>query len=499
MRSPLEIRYRFGPLERRGWVGSLRPGQLVVLSAAVFLTILVVQAFRSGFGLGLAVLVLSLGGLGTFVPLHGRTLNEWLPVVGIFMARRASGRHRYRSGAPEAGTRFGGGDEPVKLPDSIGKVELLSFPFRGVELGVLADRAAGTYSAVIQARARSFVLLDPADKAHRLAGWAGVIAGLAREGSPISRVQWIERTAPDDPDALSRYLRDAIDPSIGLDALPLQSYLRLTHAAAPVTEQHELFVVLQLNASKAGRAIKQAGGKDTGACMVLARELDTMARRLESAEVEVLHALGPRRLAATIRLAYDPHARANLAILGSVDPDRQQGVSPRNAWPLQSEERWGYYRTNDVVHATYWIAEWPRIDVGPDFLAPLLVQTRSMRAVSVTMEPVPPLKAMRAVGFAKTADVADEELRQKLGFLGTAKRRNQADAVARREQELADGHADVRFSGYITVTADNPEALAEACGEVEHAAGQSRLELQRCDGEQELTFSYTLPMGRGLK
>jgi hypothetical protein len=166
---------------------------------------------------------------------------------------------------------------------------------------------------------------------------------------------------------------------------------------------------------------------------------------------------------------------------------------------MRSEEHWSYFRTNDVVHATYWIAEWPRIDVGPDFLAPLLVQTRSMRTVAVTMEPVPPLKAMRAVGFAKTADVADEELRQKLGFLGTAKRRNQADAVNRREQELADGHADVRFSGYITVTADNPEALAEACGEVEHAAGQSRLELQRCDGEQELTFSYTLPMGRGLK
>jgi hypothetical protein len=198
-----------------------------------------------------------------------------------------------------------------------------------------------------------------------------------------------------------------------------------------VTEQHELFIVLQLNAGKAGRAIKQAGGKDTGACMVLARELETMARRLESAEVEVLHALGPRRLAAAIRLSYDPHARANLARLDSVDPDRQGGVSPRNAWPMQTEERWGWYRTNDVVHATYWIAEWPRIDVGPDFLAPLLVQTRSMRTVSVTMEPVPPLKAMRAVGFAKTADVADEELRQKLGFLGTAKRRPRRRALLR--------------------------------------------------------------------
>src|SRR5215208_1000917 len=467
MRSPLEIRYRFGPLERRGWVGSLRPGQLAILSAAVFFTILLVQALKNGLGLLGGVILLSLGALLTFVPLYGRPLNEWVPVIGVFMARKATGRSRFRSRAPEAGTRFAGGDEPVKLPDSIGKVELLAFPFRGVELGVLADRPNHTFSAVIQARARSFVLLDPVDKAHRLAGWAGVIAGLAREGSPISRVQWIERTAPD--------------------------------AAAPVTEQHELFIVLQLNAGKASRAIKQAGGKDTGACLVLARELETMARRLEAAEVEVLHALGPRRLAATIRLSYDPHARANLARLDSVDPDRAGGVAPRNAWPMRAEEHWGYYRTNDVVHATYWIAEWPRIDVGPGFLAPLLVQTRSMRTVAVTIEPVPPLKAMRAVGFAKTADVADEELRQKLGFLGTAKRRNQADAVNRREQELADGHADVRFSGYITVTADSPEALVEACGEVEHAAGQSRLELQRCDGEQELCFSYTLPMGRGLK
>jgi hypothetical protein len=499
MRNQPEVRYRFGPLERRGLIGSLRPGQLLVLGAAVLLTIMVVQALKSGAGLGIGTLILAGGGLASFVPVGGRTFNEWIPVLASFIGRRVTRRHRFRSGAPEAGTRFKGGDIPVSLPDSIGKVELIAFPFRGVELGVIADRANSTYTATIQARARSFVLLDPADKASRLAGWAGVIAGLAREGSPISRVQWIERTVPDDRNGLGRYLREAMDPAIGLDAAPLQSYLRLTQAAGPVTEQHELFVVVQVNASKAARAIKQAGGKDTGACVVLARELETMARRLESAEVEVLHALGPRRLAATIRLAFDPKSRSHLAKLATFDPSREEGVSARNAWPRSTEAHWSYYRTNDVVHSTYWIAEWPRLDVGPDFLAPLLVQTRSMRTVSVTMEPVPPLKAMRAVGFAKTADYADEELRQKLGFIGTAKRRNQSEAVARREQELADGHADVRFSGWITVTADSPDGLAEACGEVEHAAGQSRLELQRCDGEQDLCFSYTLPLGRGLK
>src|SRR6266508_1008260 len=493
MHSPSEIRYRFGPLERRGLIGSLGPGQLLILAAAVLLTIVLVQALKSGAGLGLGLVVLTGGGLASFVPYQGRTLNEWVPVLASFFGRRLSGRHNHRSPAPEAGTRFRGGDVPVSLPDSIGKVELLAFPFRGVELGVIADRSAGTYTATIQARARSFVLLDPADKASRLAGWAGVVAGLAREGSPVSRVQWIERTVPDDRNSLTRYVRDAIDPSIGLDAAPLQSYLRLTQAASPVTEQHELYVVVQVSASK------QAGGRDTGACVVLARELETFARRLEGAEIEVLHALGPRRLAATIRLAFDPHSRPGLARLGTLDPSREEGVSARNAWPRQTETRWSYYRTNDVVHSTYWIAEWPRLEVGPDFLAPLLVQTRSMRTVSVTMEPVPPLKAMRAVGFAKTADVADEELRQKLGFIGTAKRRNQSEAVARREQELADGHADVRFSGWITVTAESVDGLQEACAEIEHAAGQSRLELQRCDGEQDICFSYTLPLGRGLK
>src|SRR5919198_497323 len=467
MRNYSEIRYRFGPLERRGLIGSMRPGQLLVLGVTVLLTIMVVETLRSGAGLALGAMLLSVGGLASFVPFSGRTLNEWVPVVASFLGRKMAGRDQWRSGAAEAGTRFIGGEIPVRPPDPIGRVELLAFPFRGVELGVLADRSNGTYTAVIQARARSFVLLDPEDKAQRLAGWAGVVAGLAREGSPISRIQWLERTVPDDRNALNRYLREALDPSIGLDALPLQSYLRLTQAAGPVTEAHELYIALQLSASKAAKAIKQAGGKDTGACMVLARELDTMARRLEQAEVEVLHALGPRRLAATIRLAYDPNARTNLARLASIDPSREDGGSARNAWPQTTRTYWSHYRTNDVVHCTYWIAEWPRIEVGPDFMAPLLVQTRCMRTVSVTMEPVPPLKAMRAVGFAKTADIADEELRQKLGF--------------------------------IAVTADDTEELAASCGEVEHAAGQCRLEIQRCDGEQEMAFTWTLPMCRGLK
>jgi hypothetical protein len=115
MRSPLEVRYRFGPLERRGLIGSLRPGQLAILATAIFFTILVVQALKSGLGLVGGVLLLSLGALLTFVPLYGRSLNEWVPVIGVFMARKATGRSRYRSAAPEAGIHFAGADCSLRL------------------------------------------------------------------------------------------------------------------------------------------------------------------------------------------------------------------------------------------------------------------------------------------------------------------------------------------------------------------------------------------------
>jgi len=70
--------------------------------------------------------------------------------------------------------------------------------------------------------------------------------------------------------------------------------------------------------------------------------------------------------------------------------------------------------------------------------------------------------------------------------------------VVRREEELADGHAAVRYSGYVTVTAPNLDQLEDGCETTEQAAGQARLELRRLYGDQERAFLCTLPLGRGL-
>jgi hypothetical protein len=114
------------------------------------------------------------------------------------------------------------------------------------------------------------------------------------------------------------------------------------------------------------------------------------------------------------------------------------------------------------------------------------------------MEPVSPLRAARQVAQARTADLADGELRRRGGFLVTARQTREREGVEHRDAELADGHAQYRFSGYVAVTADDAEALRGACAALEQAGGQARMELRRLYGEQDAAWACTLPLGRGL-
>ena len=159
---------------------------------------------------------------------------------------------------------------------------------------------------------------------------------------------------------------------------------------------------------------------------------------------------------------------------------------------------WGRLRTDGTWHTTYWIAEWPRTDVSADFLGPLLLMSDLRRSVAVVMEPVSPLRAARRIEQARTADIADAELRRRGGFLATARRRREEEVLVQREGELADGHGSFRFSGYVTVSATDTETLEDACGRIEQVAGQAGLELRRCYGDQAMAFTCTLPFGRGL-
>jgi hypothetical protein len=173
-------------------------------------------------------------------------------------------------------------------------LDILAAPLHGEEVGIIRDRRANTYTAVLAVRVRSFGLLDREEQERRLSGWGHVLAGLSREQSPIRRLQWVERTVPADGDQIARYLQEERDTTVPLATSSVASYIELVEAAGAVTQDHELFLALQLDARKAWRQIKRLGRGDEGAIALLLRELETLAERLTGVDVQVQGALRPR-------------------------------------------------------------------------------------------------------------------------------------------------------------------------------------------------------------
>jgi hypothetical protein len=477
--------YAFAPLERRGVIAGLRTGQLLVLGAALVIGVGALRSLPDLRGVGLFVALASAAGFASFVPVRGWTVDQWVPVVARRAARvltRAAHRAPTPSGHPECGPAL------CAPPPALGRLRFDVAARPGsTPVAVVRDRGAGTLTAVLAVSGRSFALLDAADKERRLAGWGAVLADLPREGGPVRRIQWLERTVPGDAEALTRHLQRSS--TVPTEHPAFASYADLVAEAGPLGQDHECFVALTVRPSRHGRS--------SPGDAVLLRELRLLEGRLRSAEIDVDHVLGERELGALIRTAFDPWARIDIGRRASLHPDLR-GPRPDSAWPSATVESWASWRTDGTCHATFWVAEWPRLDVGADFLGPLLLHQSAQRTLALTMAPVPPSAGIREAESARTAQAADEQLRHRAGFLTTARRRREAEGVVRRETELSDGHAAYRYIGYVTVTARTLEELEMACGEVVQAAHQCRIELRRLYGAQDAAFACTLPFGRGL-
>jgi hypothetical protein len=263
--------------------------------------------------------------------------------------------------------------------------------------------------------------------------------------------------------------------------LAVDSYRQVAAGAAVDGRVHEAWLIVSVSGLAGLSGLGTIKARDA-----IRRETRLLAGRLRSAELSTEGAV-------------DASAISEIFEAAHAEDGGSRGVVPVRHWrPMADEDHWSVYRAGGTWHATYWIAEWPRIDVGPEFMSPLLLGGRR-RTVSMTMSPIPPDRAAREARSARTSDLADERLRSQAGFLPSARRDRVADGAARREAELADGHVDYRFSGYVTVTSVSRSELDAACAETEQAALSARLEIRRLYGRQREAFTWTLPIGRGLR
>lgn len=494
-------RYRFGPIEHRPLVGPLRTGQFVVLAVGAALGLIALYALRSLVGMVVGLGLLGAATVVIALPIEGRTGEEWTPVAVRWMLRRGKATVGWRSAAPSAGTRVdadGVARHELSLPPELAGLELRAVPYGSGEVAVMRDPHAGTYTAALAVQGGPFILRDSAEQERALDAWGDVLASTARDGSPVRRVQWLEQTAPALGDELAAHFHDARDRAVPLESDLVRSYVELVESAAPSATEHEVLIGVQVDEKRAGRELRRRGGGVEAACDLALREAESLAERLAMAEVTVGGLLRPRQYAAHLRDAYDPFGRRGRERLSLADPGRE-GVEPALMGPAATEESWSHFHSDSAWHTTWWISSWPRSEVGPMFLVPLLMAAGVLRTVAVTIEPVPYSVAMRRAEAAQTAEVADEMARARQGFVTTARTRRRAQAVSRREEELADGHAELRFSGWLRATAPTVEELERAEGDVEHAAALARLGLQRAYGEQTGAFANTLLLGGGLK
>jgi Putative type VII ESX secretion system translocon, EccE len=489
--------YAFGPLERRGILGGVRGGQAAIVAGGALAAILILDDAPSPGGALLALIALAIGAGSAFAPFGGRTVSDWGPVAMRFVARRARGRHRFRSAAATAGSVAGCGGErpgsapPPAAPGALRGVRIVAVTHGERTIGALSEQSGRRMTAVLACRVAAFSLLDHEAQERRLARWGLVLSGSG--ATPIRRLQWIERTAPAQGDELARWVHAERDPAVPLRGTAMiESYLELIGSSTRVAQEHEVLLAVQVDA----RRVRDRGRHAVSQALV--EQTERVARGLEAAEVTVLGALSPGQLGRTVRTAFDPYARAELAGLEAADPDRD-GLSETNAWPLGANEGWDHYRSEGALHTTYWIGAWPRISVSPMFMDALLGHSGAVRTVAVTFEPLPADRSTREIEAAVTRDRADRELRTRFGQSETARQRQAADATMRREAELAAGHGEVRLSGFITVSGRDQEDLHRSCSEVLEHAARARLELHRLYGQQGDAFTFTLPLCRGLR
>ncbi len=540
--------YEFGPIERRGLFGMLRPGQVAMLGVAALSSVGMLYVIPTFAGAGLAVLVTAVALGAAFVPLaEQRTLEQWAgPWLRHQWRERTGINQEYGLGAA-LGVRRGERIAGVAQPAVLAGIEWLSFPLEGRTVGVAKDTTRGGYTSVLRIWGPSFMLLDPAAQEALLDQFGRVLAMQALEGSSVTRIQLLERTVPDYGNDLRAYFDEIRDPALS-DADPIvDSYEELLEGASPASQQHEALLAIQVDGGAGGLAgavgpvriagfvgglvgvgvlalfsipaavvafvalglamARAVGGAvrdglevDRRACETMKREVGDLRRALhQNTTITVQQILGPRSFAWLMRSAFDPAIGEERRAREGEDP----GVAGANAWPLSSEVDKRWWRTDSGLHRTWKIEEWPRRPVNSDWLHPLILGSGVRRTFSVVMRPIPAILAIREAEQAVSSEEAEADRRGKAGFRSTARHGRQYGSASRREDELVGGHADYEFAGFISVTVPSgpgdQEALATASSQVNREAAQCLMDTRVMYGYQDEGFTNTLPLCRGLR
>lgn len=451
--------YRFEPLVRRGLIFGFGPGQVAAVVLAGLGAVLIVRSWPSPGGLALAALAVVCA-VAACKPFAGKSVFEWVRAGAAFGSSR-----RERAAGPmpgiarAAGELVGGNATPALRSAFAPGVHVADIASEAGEpaFGSVVDTLTGTMSVVLRARGDGFCLSDRGSQERRLAAWAAVLESVSSHRSALVRLQWCQCTVPEQAGAVVEHLQSRGDPR----SPGFADQLSFLESAAQGCWRHETLLVGVVRCPlRRGRPSEMSAG-------ALRAQVKALRSQLLGAGIMCDAALDAGSLYELVK------------------------------GPTAMKEHWGALQLDGSWARTYWVAEWPRARVAPDFLSALL-SGPGRRRFSVVYKPVPPEQAVRDAESSRTAEVADATLRAQGGFLETARQRRRSEALEGREAELADGRGAFEFCGYVTVEEASADALDRSCSDLERAAGASRIVLRALWGQQRAAYAWALPLGRGV-
>ena len=224
---------QFSRLTRRGILLGLSVPQLVALSIGT-LTIVAALYVAGASGVAWTSPIWGTAAVTAGIPISGRKIVEWVPIVSRWMWRAARGQLTYRRRIIRprpVGT--------LALPGDAAALREWSDPESGAVM--IHDPHAQTLTAIVAVSHPAFALLDPGEQNRRVAGWGRVLAGACRSGR-IARLQVSERTLPDSGTGLAEWWeRHGIDDnSWAASHLPRSHRARRTGRRTPRDDDQPL-------------------------------------------------------------------------------------------------------------------------------------------------------------------------------------------------------------------------------------------------------------------
>jgi hypothetical protein len=473
---------RFARRSTRGFLlgfSGLRCG-VILLAALTLLT-----GLLAGGGVGLLVTAPLWAGLlaTAFVPVRGRAVVEWLPTALHWQLRRVTGQTTYRvrvSPPRPVGT--------MALPGDAAPLRFYNDPTTGACF--IHDPHRQTLSVVLAVSHPAYVLLAPSSQRDRVSMWGRVLASLAQTGT-CALIQVLESTVPDPGTKVAHWYEEH---ATHVDDWANVEYQRLLAQSSFGSSTHRTTITLSLDLKKASSAIRSAGRGLKGAAKVLRIDMSVLEQGLRDADLRVGQWLDEARLAAMVRQAYDPGA-----LLCASEGSEHLPATLATSGPVALSEHWSYLRHDSGYSTVLWISEWPRVEVAPHFLHALIFAADIRKSLSLLARPLATGDALKSLRKEKTEAVTNAHHKAKVGQVQELSDVQEFNDLLKREQALINGHADVEFSGFITVTASSEEGLTAAVALIERSAGQSGCETRVLYGRQSQGFVVAaLPLGRSV-